>query len=82
MTPQVTVPDLQAEAAYWAPGPFLRAFLKIERLFGNVSVSVALGAEALLLAERYTVRTADSARDVFVPRRLRPEAALLAGVVF
>ena len=82
VTPKVTAPDLQAEAAFWAPSPLLRTFVEIERLFGNVSVSIAFGAEALLLAERYTVRTADAARDVFVPRRLRPEAALMVGVVF
>ena len=82
VTPRVTAPDLQAEGAFWAPGPLLRAFVGIERLFGNLSVSVALGAEALLLAERYTVRTGDSVRDVFVPRRIRPEAALLVGVLF
>ena len=69
VTPKVTAPDLQAEAAFWAPSPLLRTFVEIERLFGNISVSVAVGAEALLLAERYTVRTADSARDIFVPRR-------------
>ena len=82
VTPKVTAPDLRAEAAFWAPSPLLRTFVEIERLFGNISVSVAVGAEALLLAERYTVRTADAARDVFVPRRLRPEAALMVGVVF
>ena len=82
VTPKVTAPDLQAEAAFWAPSPLLRTFVEIERLFGNVSVSIVFGAEALLLAERYTVMTADAARDVFVPRRLRPEAALMVGVVF
>jgi len=82
ITPAVTAPDLQAVAAFWAPSPLLRTFVEIERLFGNLSLSIAVGVEALLLAERYTVTTADSARDVFVPRRVRPEAALLAGVVF
>jgi hypothetical protein len=38
--------------------------------------------EAHPLAERYTVRTAGEARDVFVPRRFQPEAAALVGVVF
>ena len=82
VAPTVTAPDLQAAAVFWAPSPLLRTFVEIERLFGKISVSVALGAEALLLAERYTVRTSDSARDVFVPRRLRPEATVLVGVVF
>ena len=82
VAPTVTAPDLQAAAVFWAPSPLLRAFVELERLFGRISVSVALGAEALLLAERYTVRTSDSVGDVFVPRRLRPEATVLVGVVF
>jgi len=82
ITPLVTAPDLQPAAAFWAPSPLLRTFVEVERLFGKLSLSIAVGIEALLLAERYTVRTADAARDVFVPRRVRPEAALLAGVVF
>ncbi len=82
VAPTVTAPDVQAAAVFWAPGPLLRTFVAIEQLFGKVSVSIALGLEAHLLAERYTVRTADSARDVFVPRRLRPEAAVLVGALF
>jgi hypothetical protein len=82
IAPTVTAPDLQAAAVFWAASPLLRTFVEIERLFGKISVSVALGAEALLLAERYTVRTAGSTRDIFVPRRLRPEAAVLVGMVF
>jgi len=78
----VTGPDLQAAPAFWAGSPSLRAFVGIERLFGRMSVTVALGAEAHPLAERYTVRTNGEARDVYVPRRLRPAAALLFGVLF
>jgi hypothetical protein len=80
--PTVTAPDLQAATAFWALGPSLRTFVELERLFGDVSVAVVVGAEAHLLAERYTVRTGSAARDVFVPRRLRPDAAVLIGVVF
>jgi hypothetical protein len=82
VAPTVTTPDVQAAAVFWAPGPLLRTFVAIEQLFGKVSVSVALGLEGHLLAERYTVRTDDSARDIFVPRRLRPEAAVLVGALF
>jgi len=82
IAPTVTAPDLQAAGAFWAPSPMLRTFVELERLFGKISVSIALGVEALLLGERYTVRTADSARDIFVPHRVRPEAALLVGVLF
>ena len=82
VAPTVTAPDVQAAAVFWAPSPLLRTFVGIEQLFGRVSVSLAVGLEAQLLAERYTVRTDDSARDVFVPRRLRPEAAVLIGTLF
>ena len=78
----VTAPDLQPAAAFWARGPLLQTFVEVERLFGKLSVAVAVGAEAHLLDERYTVRTASETRDVFVPRRLRPAAAVLVGVVF
>ncbi|HEY7373953.1 MAG TPA: hypothetical protein VIF57_17465 [Polyangia bacterium] len=80
--PTVTAPDLQPAAAFWARGPSLKAFAALERLFGRIAVAVVVGAEAHLLAERYTVRTASETRDVFVPRRVRPTAALLVGVVF
>jgi hypothetical protein len=80
--PTVTAPDLQPAAAFWARGPSLKVFAEIERIFGRVAVAVVVGAEVHLLAERYTVKTASETRDVFVPRRLRPAAALLVGVVF
>ena len=78
----VTGPDLQPTAAFWARGPSLRTFAEIERFFGRFSVAIVLGAEAHLLAERYTVRTDSQTRDVFVPRRIRPTGALLVGVLF
>ncbi len=80
--PAVTGSDLQATTVFWARGPSLRTFVEIERLFGNLSLSLVLGAEAHLLAERYTVKAGSDTRDVFVPRRLRPEAAVLVGVLF
>ena len=80
--PAVTGPDLQPTTIFWARGPSLRTFVAIERLFGNISLAVVLGAEAHLLAERYTARTDSGTRDIFVPRRLRPEAAVLVGVLF
>ena len=80
--PTVTASDLQPAAAFWARNPSLRMFVGIERLFGRMSVTAALGAEVHPLAERYTVRADGETRDVFVPRRLRPEAAVLAGVLF
>jgi hypothetical protein len=82
VAPTVTAPDLQSAAAFWAPSPLLRTFVEIERLFGDISLALALGAEIHPLAERYTVKTGDATRDVFVPRRLRPEATLLVGVLF
>jgi hypothetical protein len=80
--PRVTAPDLQATTGFWAPSPRFRTALELERLFGDISVVLAFGAEAHLLAERYTVRTGNEARDVFVPRGLRPTVALLVGVAF
>jgi hypothetical protein len=80
--PAVTTPDLQPTAAFWARSPSLQTFAEIERLFGKISVALALGAEFHLLTERYTVRAGSETRDVFVPRRLRPAAAVLVGVVF
>jgi len=80
--PTVTMPDLQPTAAFWASGPSLLAFAEIERVFGRFSVALVAGAEAHLLAERYTVKTATETRDIFVPRRVRPAAAALVGVIF
>ena len=80
--PTVTMPDLQPTAAFWASGPLLLAFAEIERVFGRFSVALVAGAEAHLLAERYTVKTATETRDIFVPRRVRPAAAALVGVIF
>jgi hypothetical protein len=80
--PAVSAPNVQAAAAFWAPGPSLQTFVEIEHLFGKISVAITLGVEAHLLAERYTVRIDSEARDVFVPRRVRPQAALLVGTVF
>jgi hypothetical protein len=82
VAPTVTSPDVRAVAVFWAPSPLLRTFVGIEQLFGKVSVAIALGLEVHLLAERYTVRTDVAARDIFVPRRIRPEAAVLIGVLF
>jgi hypothetical protein len=80
--PTVTAPDLQPVPAFWARGPWVAPFAEIERLFGKLSVALALGAEIHPLAERYTVRTASETREVFAPRRVRPAASLLVGVVF
>jgi hypothetical protein len=80
--PTVTAPDLEPAGAFWALGPWLEPFAELERLFGSISVAVAVGAEIHPLAERYTVKTATDTRDVFVPWRIRPAAALLVGVVF
>lgn len=82
VAPATTTPDLQAAAVLWAAGPSLRAIVEIERRFGRLCVSIALGAEGHLLDERYTVRSGDFARDVFVPYRVRPVASALAGTVF
>jgi hypothetical protein len=80
--PTVTSPDLQSVDAFWARGSWVQPFAEIERLFGRISLAVVVGAEIHLLAERYTVRTESETRDVFAPRRVRPTAALLVGVVF
>jgi hypothetical protein len=80
--PAVTTPDLEPAAEFWARSPWLQAFAEIEQRFGRFTLAAVVGAEVHLLAERYTVRTGSEARDVFVPRRLRPAAALLVGVVF
>lgn len=80
--PAVTTPDLAPAAEFWARSPWLQAFAEIEQRFGRFTLAAVVGAEVHLLAERYTVRTGSEARDVFVPRRLRPAAALLVGVVF
>jgi hypothetical protein len=80
--PTVTTPGLQPATAFWAGSPSLQAFAELERLFGAFSLAVALGAEVHPLAERYTVRSGTETRDVFVPWRVRPALAVLAGVVF
>jgi hypothetical protein len=80
--PAVTAPDLQPAGAFWARGPLIQPFAQAERLFGRLSVAIAVGAEIHPLAERYTVRTASGTREVFVPNRFRPAATLLLGVVF
>jgi hypothetical protein len=80
--PTVTTPDVKPVAAFWSAGPLLQTFAEIQRVFGRISVAVDVGAEAHLLAERYTLRTASETRDVFVPRRVRPVAAVLIGFAF
>ena len=80
--PAVTTPDLQPAASFWARGPSVQALRRDRTALRQVAVAVVVGAEVHLLAERYTVRTDSETRDVFVPRRLRPAAALLVGVVF
>jgi hypothetical protein len=60
----------------------LQPFAQVERVFGKVSIGIALGAEVHLLAERYTVKAGTETRDVFEPRRVRPTAAVLVGLVF
>jgi hypothetical protein len=77
--PTVTTPDLQPVAPFWAAGPSVQAFAEIARAFGRVTVTLAVGAEAHLLAEQYTVRAGAETRDVFVPSRVRPAGALLVG---
>jgi hypothetical protein len=80
--PAVTTPGLQPAATFWAPSPLVQPFAEFERLFGKISVGLAVGAELHPLAERYTVKSGSETRDVFVPWRLRPAVALLVGVVF
>ncbi len=81
VAPGVATPDLRPAAAFWALAPWLKPFAGIERLFGRISVAVAVGAEIHPLDERYTVK-ADATREVFAPGRLRPEAEVLVGVAF
>jgi hypothetical protein len=78
----VTTQDLRPAPAFWAMSPFLEPFAQLERFVGKVSISVTLAADVHPLAERYTVRTGDQARDVFVPAHVRPAAALLIGILF
>jgi hypothetical protein len=80
--PTVTTPDVTPLASFWSAGPLLQPFLEVQRVFGRIAVALQVGAEAHLLAERYTIRTASGTTDVFVPRRHRPVAALLVGVSF
>jgi hypothetical protein len=80
--PAVTTPDLEPAVEFWARSPWLQAFAEIEQRFGRFTLAAVVGAEVHPLAERYTVRTDSETRDVFVPRRLRPAAAVLVGVVF
>jgi hypothetical protein len=80
--PSVTTPDLQPAGFFWAANPSLEAFVEVEYRFGKLLLDLGVGAEAHPLAERYTVRTGTEARDIFVPSRLRPEAALSVGTVF
>jgi hypothetical protein len=80
--PAVTTQDLQPAPAFWALAPLLQPFAQIERFFGKVSAAVAIFAEVHPLAERYTVMTGGETRDLFVPARVRPAAALLVGAAF
>jgi hypothetical protein len=80
--PAVTLPDLQPAQAFWALGPFVQPFAEVQRIFGNVSVALAVAADIHPLAERYTIRTGGEARDIFLPMRVRPAAALMIGVLF
>jgi hypothetical protein len=82
VAPAVATPDLRPAAAFWALAPSLKPFAGIERLFGRISVAVAVGAEIHLLDERYTVKTGTDTRVVFVPDRLRPAAEVLVGAGF
>ena len=80
--PSVTTPDAQPVASFWSGGPLVQAIAAVQQTFGRVAIAAVLAAEAHLLAERYTVKTDTATRDVFVPRRVRPAAALLVGVAF
>ena len=82
VAPAVTTPDLQPAAAFWAVAPSRAPFVAIERFFGSVSIAVAGGVEVHPLDERYTVRTATDAREVFAPGRVRPQVEALVGVAF
>jgi hypothetical protein len=82
IAPADAPPDLRPAAPFWAVAPWLKPFVGIERLFGRISVAVAVGAEIHLLDERYTVKVGTATREVFVPGRLRPEAEVLVGVAF
>jgi hypothetical protein len=82
VSPAVTTPNLQPAAAFWAVAPSLAPFVAIERVFGNVSVSLAAGVEIHPLDERYTVRTSTDTRQVFVPGRVRPQVEALVGFAF
>ncbi|HVV49946.1 MAG TPA: hypothetical protein VHO06_09820 [Polyangia bacterium] len=80
--PTVTAAGLQPAAPFWAASPWVQPFAALVCDAGRLSVSLVAGAELHPLAERYTVRSGGDASDVFVPWRLRPSAALLAGVAF
>jgi hypothetical protein len=82
VAPSVTTPGLEPAAGFWAPGPWVQPFAALERRFGGVSLGLAVGAELHPLAEKYTVKNGSETSDVFVPWRLRPEAALLVGGAF
>jgi hypothetical protein len=78
----VTAPDLLPAAAAWARSPSLQAFAELEWLVDRISFALAAGAEIHPLDERYTVRADTGTQAVFVPRRIRPAAIALVGVVF
>jgi hypothetical protein len=80
--PTVTTPDLQAASSSWARAPSLQAFAEVEWLADRISIAVAAIGEVHPLDERYTVRADTGTRDVYVPSRIRPAAAVLVGFVF
>ena len=82
VAPAVTTTDLTSASAFWALGPSLTPFAAIERLFGELSIAIAAGAEIHLLDERYAVKTATETREVFVPGRVRPQIEALLGIAF
>lgn len=83
VAPSVIDAALEPSTPFWAATPSARAAVELERVFARrFTVALTLGAEARLLAERYTVRSGLDAGDVFVPRRVWPLAALLFGTSF
>jgi hypothetical protein len=82
IAPTVSSADLQPTPAFWAGSLNVRAFTELEQRFGRLSLAITIGLEVYPLAERYNVAAADGLRTVFVPHRVRPVVALLAGVSF